>query len=131
MLLSSAPGLRVAPAAAAAARQALLPTTTPALCVRCGLVGRSRGALVAAQAVEKGTEKAQGLDPYLEAAVPRDQRPIEQLAELKGDPLYSWVRAVHHSALKGRGAHGPAAPPSHIGPPACAAPVFYGTWHMR
>ncbi|KXZ50815.1 hypothetical protein GPECTOR_15g501 [Gonium pectorale] len=31
-----------------------------------------------------------GLDPYLEVAVPKDQRPINQLTELKQDPLYSW-----------------------------------------
>ncbi|GIL69293.1 hypothetical protein Vretifemale_230 [Volvox reticuliferus] len=31
-----------------------------------------------------------GLDPFLEVAVPKDQRPVNQLAELKQDPLYSW-----------------------------------------
>ncbi|KAG2496446.1 hypothetical protein HYH03_005670 [Edaphochlamys debaryana] len=31
-----------------------------------------------------------GLDPYLEVAVPKDQRPVNQLTELKNDPLYSW-----------------------------------------
>ncbi|GFR50026.1 hypothetical protein Agub_g12176, partial [Astrephomene gubernaculifera] len=37
------------------------------------------------------TDEARGgLDPYLEVAVPRDQRPVNQLAELKEDPLYSW-----------------------------------------
>ncbi|PNW83618.1 hypothetical protein CHLRE_05g237050v5 [Chlamydomonas reinhardtii] len=41
---------------------------------------------------EKSTDQALqgGLDPYLEVAVPKDQRPVNQLAELKADPLYSW-----------------------------------------
>lgn len=45
------------------------------------------------KATEKSTDQKAaggGLDPYLEVAVPRDQRPINQLAELKSDPLYSW-----------------------------------------
>jgi hypothetical protein len=28
---------------------------------------------------------------YLEAAVPKDQRPVNELAQLKDDTLYSWV----------------------------------------
>ena len=28
---------------------------------------------------------------YLEAAVPRDQRPVNELGQLKDDALYSWV----------------------------------------
>lgn len=31
-----------------------------------------------------------GLNPALEQAVPKNQRPINQLAELKADTLYSW-----------------------------------------
>ena len=33
-----------------------------------------------------------GLDPRLEIAVPADQRPVNELSQLKEDPLYSWVR---------------------------------------
>jgi len=29
---------------------------------------------------------------YLEAAVPKDQRPVNELKQLKDDLLYSWVR---------------------------------------
>ena len=53
---------------------------------------RSRALLV--RATEKSTDQKAaggGLDPYLEVAVPRDQRPVNQLAELKEDSLYAWV----------------------------------------
>ena len=32
-----------------------------------------------------------GLDPALEVAVPPEQRPVNELANLRGAPLYSWV----------------------------------------
>lgn len=47
----------------------------------------------------EGTD-AFGLDPTLELAVPSDQRPVNELKQLKNGQLYSWVSAV-----------GPAMPP--------------------
>lgn len=52
--------------------------------------------VVVARATEKSTDEISGgLDPYLEVAVPKDQRPVNQLAELKQDPLYSWCVGGH------------------------------------
>lgn len=40
---------------------------------------------------EESTD-AFGLDPTLELAVPSDQRPVNELKELKNAQLYKWVR---------------------------------------
>lgn len=40
----------------------------------------------------RGTQGSSGgLDPSLEIEVPKDQRPVNELASLKADPLYSWA----------------------------------------
>ncbi|PNH02065.1 hypothetical protein TSOC_012026 [Tetrabaena socialis] len=68
------------------ARQ-LAPSLVPAAHPR----SRRRVALARARPEKSTDESVQGgLDPYLEIAVPKDQRPINQLAELKNDSLYSW-----------------------------------------
>ncbi|EFJ41307.1 hypothetical protein VOLCADRAFT_98713 [Volvox carteri f. nagariensis] len=60
-----------------------------------------RRVVIARASPEKSStdEMKGGLDPYLEVAVPKDQRPVNQLAELKQDPLYSWMNCgTAHSA---------------------------------
>ena len=44
-----------------------------------------------------------GLDPSLEVAIPPDQRPVNELASLRGAPLYSWVSLT--CCRVNRGAH--------------------------
>lgn len=38
-----------------------------------------------------------GLDPTLEIAVPKDQRPVNELKQLKQASLYSWVSGDRRS----------------------------------
>lgn len=58
---------------------------------------RRHGALrrlapVSARQGNREGQGPQGLDPALEAAVPVDQRPVNELAQLKEAPLCGWVR---------------------------------------
>jgi hypothetical protein len=45
-------------------------------------------------AVRKDQGIDSGLDPMLEAAVPADQRPVNELASLKQSMMYNWVGIV-------------------------------------
>lgn len=47
---------------------------------------------VATRALKKDQQTSSGLDPSLEMAVPPDQRPVNELANLKQALFYSWVR---------------------------------------
>ncbi|GLC44649.1 hypothetical protein PLESTB_001329500 [Pleodorina starrii] len=71
----------------------------PRLVSRPPTVGR---VVIARGSPEKSStdEMKGGLDPYLEVAVPKDQRPVNQLAELKQDPLYSWGSLEQGEYLK-------------------------------
>lgn len=40
---------------------------------------------------QSGQDRSTGLDPSLEAPVPSDQRPVNELLQLKDSPLCSWV----------------------------------------
>ena len=37
-------------------------------------------------------EQGGGLDPQLEVAVPKEQRPVNELSQLRNSVLYSWAR---------------------------------------
>jgi hypothetical protein len=58
----------------------------------------------AAKREDDAAPAAGGLDPNLEVAVPKDQRPVNELNQLKQAQLYSWVRGPQP-------ARAPAAPP--------------------
>lgn len=54
--------------------------------------GRRRACAVQAKRSGSEAQRSQGLPSSLEAAVPTDQRPVNELAQLKDDPfLLSWV----------------------------------------
>lgn len=74
---------------ACSARQSLSPVVNASL---ASASKRRTGMKLSLRATAggKGKDDAVAAVAYMEAAVPKDQRPVNELAELKGDMLYSW-----------------------------------------
>ena len=66
----------------------------PACLRQCWIANRpSRWQLRAR--LNNSEEQQGGLDPKLEVAVPSNQRPVNELAQLRDGQLYSWVSLQH------------------------------------
>jgi hypothetical protein len=83
-----------------------IPTALPCLAASKSFVIRqrtSRRYLSICDAEHKSDRQGDSImsaTAYLEAAVPRDQRPVNELAQLKADLLYSWVRCLTSSKVQ-------------------------------